>query len=387
MDKITTTLFGVVALLALPASAPATESLEWLTDLSESYNGTEERLQLRSAPRLTLNYSMPRSAADRARAFNAEYGAIGHRWAVPLWMQTQAVGTIASADTTITCDTEHYEFFDSTLALVYQSNLVWALVEIDTVAPGELTLLEPVGVDFAGAYVMPVRLAFLRGAPTYNRTGFSELAQLQFAVEDNYELTGDAPAQFLDNDIYFDEQLAGETGYSATVLNREDLADYELGMVDRQTPWLYTRHQQAFQQLFDNPEDAWAFRLWLHRRAGKYRAFWMPSFENDMRKASTGTVTTLLKWKRDGYDNWFERTHIAIEKSDGTWLPRTLSSVSAFDADTMQGTLSSALGFDASAIRRISFLGLRRLVSDTTKLEWIGNAVVKANYSVVELAP
>ncbi len=388
MDKITTSLFGVVAILALPAQSPAAETLEWLTDNQPSHNGKEERLQLRSAPRTTYGYTVPRSAELKARAFNAEYGALNARWAVPVWMQVQYVGPVTAADTTISCNTQDFEFRDASLALVYQTNNLWALVEVDSVTPGLLTLLDPVGTEFSAAYVMPVRVGRLRGGVSYARAGYSETAELNFVVEDNEELTVTAPAQFLSNDIYYDEQLMGDAGtYTASVVNREDLADYGLGKTDAQTPWLYNQYQQAFMRLLDNSADTQAFREWLYRRAGKYRAFWMPSFENDMRKANTGTVVSSLRWHRDGYDNWQNRLHIAIELADGSWLPRTLSAVSTFDSNTMQGTLSSPLNVSVSDIRRISYLGLKRLVSDTVRLQWIGNSVVQVNYSVLELSP
>jgi hypothetical protein len=388
MDKITTTLFGVVAMLALPASAPARETLEWLTDNSESFNGIEERIQLRSAPRTSYSYTVPRNAAERARSFNLEYGATGHRWAIPVWMQPQYIGIVGSADTTITCDVDNYEFRNSSLALVYQSTTKWALVEIDTVGSGVLNLLAAVGTAFTEAYVMPVRVGFLRGGVTVNKGSYSEEADLRFVVEDNLGLTVADPAQFLSNDIYYDEQLSPDGDkYASAITNREDLADYQLGLIDRQTPWNYSRVQQNFARVFETPEEIQAFREWLHRRVGRYRSFWMPSFENDLRKTNTGTVTTTLRWKRDGYDNWSNRTHIAIELKDGSWLPRTLSAISAFDSTTMQATLNTTINTLASNIRRISFLGLKRLASDTVQLDWIGNSVAKCNYSVIEISP
>ena len=58
MAKITTTLFGELAILPYQAEAPVKESLEFLTDVITAYDATEERLQLRSKPRQSFNYSI-----------------------------------------------------------------------------------------------------------------------------------------------------------------------------------------------------------------------------------------------------------------------------------------------------------------------------------------
>jgi hypothetical protein len=235
---------------------------------------------------------------------------------------------------------------------------------------------------------MPLRVSYINGDVTTQRTGYNDRGDVRYEVEDNTVITPAAPTQFLGNDIYFTELLKAGATYISAVQADEDQADYALGKIDRIAPWTYNRQLSNVQRLLDGQAEIREFKEWLHRRAGKYRAFWTPSFENDMRVANTGTVTTTLQWRRDSYDEWATaRTHIAIEDDAGNWYARTLSSVSVVNSTTLQGTLNSTINLAASRIRRISYLGLKRLSSDSVKLDFLGNLVARCDFGILEISP
>lgn len=387
MSKVVTSLFGTVALLALPVQAPMQESLAWLTDILNSHNGTEEALQLRAAPRRQLQYSIPQQAWDRSQAFNTERGALRQKWAVPVWSETQVVGALASGATSVVCNTTDFDLRDESLVLLYQSTTKWQVAEVTAVASGSISITATTQA-FDNATLIPLRIGYIRGDVTRSSNGHNAVAQVLFDLDDSIELTSAAPTQFLGNDIYFDEVLMGDARYDASLEAQDNQADYELGVVHRRAPWTYARHVMQYDRMMTTPAEVQAFRLWLHRRAGKYRKFWAPTYENDLRKASTGTVTTTFKFKRDSYDDWAtDRIHAAFEDDAGNWYPRTLSNIVVSDSTTLQATLSSALNVHASRIRRVSYLGLKRLTSDAVDLNWIGNGVCQASLSVTELTP
>jgi hypothetical protein len=337
---------------------------------------------------MQADYGIPRNHTLRARGFNVDYGALRRRWGVPLWSQAQSVGAISAAATSIALDVDPYEYRDASLALVYQSVDVFAVVEITTVGADILNLSAAVGTTFTAAKVMPMRVGFVRGNISHQRTGFEDFGKVLFDIEDNAELTVSAPTQFLSNDIYFDQLLKGDDAYEASLQAKEELADFSIGAIDRLSPWNFTRHLQSVQMLFETPTEVHAFRLWLHRRAGKYRSFWTPSFENDLRVANVGTIVSTLQWTRDSYDDWAtDHTHVAIEDTSGNWYARTLSAVSVVNPTTLQGTLSSAINIPATSVQRISYLGLKRLASDSIKLEWIGGGVSRCSFGVLEVQP
>jgi len=81
-------------MLTLQPQAPAKESLAWKTDVIESMNGSEDRLQVRLSPRQQFQLSYPANAKETARAFNTIYGERGEQWLVPVWSQAQRLGSV-----------------------------------------------------------------------------------------------------------------------------------------------------------------------------------------------------------------------------------------------------------------------------------------------------
>ena len=138
MAKVTTTAFGELALVSLPAEAPARERLRWLTDVMTSRNGTEERFQVRGAPRQVFEYSVPQQADQRPEAFQTEWGALRNElWAIPVWSQAQSVGSVSAGLTTLSCDTTNYELREDGLALLFTSPTSYQVLEISAVGASD----------------------------------------------------------------------------------------------------------------------------------------------------------------------------------------------------------------------------------------------------------
>lgn len=390
MAKIITNLFGELALLPIPARVPLRETLEWRTDLMTSFNGTENRLRLRNHPRQTFLYNLPETASVKPSAFIAQYGALGLKWAVPLWAEAQHLGTVLMNLQTILCDTTNYDLRAQSLALLYQNATQWQVVEIDTVATGELTLVGYTDA-FQNAYLIPLRLGHIEGSPERTSNGYEAETQLRFEIEDIQALAEDAPAQFLGRDLYLTPGLFTNDALSHEISTRVDRVDYALGKVARRTPWRYNRDTRPKNVLCEGAAEVRAYRKWLMRRAGRFRPFWEPTFENDLRHKASGTVTNVLPVQAaDGLLDWLPlRNHIAVLTSGGTWLCRTINSAAlkTGDASTVELTLDSALNVAAGNIHAVSFLGLRRLDTDRVELNWRGNSVVASTVNTVEIQP
>ena len=235
---------------------------------------------------------------------------------------------------------------------------------------------------------MPLRVGHSISDITQQSNGNNGSTDLKFQIDDNLLITPTAPAQFLSNDIYFENRLLTDSEYRSLLTSEESIADYDIGLVTYMSNWLYTRVGQTYQIVTKTAAASWAFRTWLYRRAGKYLPFWEPSFENDLRIKSVGAITTTIRFYRDSKSEWTPlKTHIAVQDTSGTWYARTLSAPSIIDATTIQYTLSSNLGIDASNVFRISYLGLKRLLSDNVSLKWVGNGICTCDLSVIEVSP
>lgn len=387
MANVFTAFFGNLALLPMQAQAPATESLEWLTDMMTSKNGTESPLSVRGNARQSLTFTTPEWYDLKPMILNTEYGGLRRQWAVPLWTETQQLGPINAGGTTITCLTDDYDFRNESLALLWESPTNWQIIEIINVNSGSLQIYKPVH-KFTKPLLMPVRRGYVNGNISKRVTGFDSESSISYDIEDNLDVSQLIPDQFLGYDIYFDSaQMDGES-QDLKINSRVDVVDYDLGLRARRAPWRYNRNTRTQRFLAEGPTEVRALRRFLARRRGRERRFWQPSFENDLRLLSTGTINTTVLTYEDGYFDWStRRTHLAFLLDDGTWQARTLSAASSIGSGKMQFTINSALGVDAKRVRCISWLGLKRFDTDRVEIDWLGNYVMATTINITELQP
>lgn len=380
--------YGDAAILPYPAEVPIKETLEFLTDVIQAYDATEQRLQLRGLPRQSFDYSIPLNPNTFAEAFNTQYGAIrSNVWVIPVWSESQFVGNVGNDSTEIECVTEYYSFTLNSLAMLINVCGEYQVLEVDEVESDRILLSVPTNGFIGNAYLMPVRRGWIQGDIQMPTSGYSSKQSLTYVVDDNPYMLPDAPTQYLSNDIYYDVPYLSNGFLDARMNQHQEIVDMQLGVVTKLTHWNRPQYGKPWRFIMTTPQEVFAFREFFYRRAGKYRSFWFPTFENNMRVTSTGNITTALIVKIDSYIDFASlRTHIAIE-ANGVWYPRAISGITPLDSERMQFTLSSTLGgIPASSITRVSFLGLHRL--DTDRAELIHkNGVVEANLQILELSP
>ncbi|AZF90027.1 tail assembly structural protein [Pseudomonas phage vB_PaeS_SCUT-S3] len=386
MAKVNTQLYGELAILPYQAEAPIKETLEFLTDVMQAYDATEKRLQLRSKPRQSFSYSVPIQAWRSAAAFNTQYGAIRKDWAVPLWAEAQYVGNVAQDADEVFCNTSLYDLRDSSLAMLYSVCGNFQVIEIDQVFSNRITLLSQAD-EISGAWLMPVRKGWINGNVDMPTSGHNSKQSVTFVIDDNPTIAPAIPAQYLGDDIYYDVPLLSNGAVSTSLSQQQDVTDLSLGPVARRTNWNRPQYGKPWRSLLETPQKVRSYREFLYRRAGKFRSFWFPTFENNMRLASTGNISTTITISSDSFLDYASlRNHIAIE-ANGVWYPRAISNPIQLDPERIQFTLSSALNIRAETIGRISYLGLHRFDADRIELNWRGGGIVETNVQILELAP
>jgi hypothetical protein len=386
MPKITTTLYGDLALLPFPAMVGATENIEFKTEIQQAIDSTEERQQLRVLPRQTLNYQFPITKDRMASAFNTEYDAVTENWAVPLWAEGQSVGNVLANATSIACDTTIHDLRENSLALLRTTDNLWQIVEIGSITRSSVNVTNAL-IYQANARIYPVRIGWISDPITRDVSGIFQLSSIKFNIDDIRDVPEIVPDQFLDNDIYFTCPLLGGESLSRSIQSRLDIVDQDLGVIARRTLWSNARYSTPLYQLLKNKQEVFDYRGFLSRAQGKFRSFWLPSFEANMRVVSTGTITTTLLIKPDCYLDYAPRIHIAIKTTDGTWHPFITSNPTIVAGGNIQLTLDHALNLDASAIKKISYLGLYRLDTDSIDLTFIGKNRARTQVNIIELTP
>lgn len=391
MAKVTTVTAGDLAFLPLQPNAPVTETLDWVSDLMQSQNGTEDVLQLQAAARQGFQYTFPETMLQRAMGFNVQYQTLAKLWGIPVWTEAVNVGALSNASSSIAVDTTTADYRASSLVYVWQDDSHYQVLDIDTLDDTTLNLLSGQTTNaYTNAWVMPMRVGQIVGAVNRKDSGGDVVTQIVFRCNDNVALdAGDSPTQFNSDDLYTDNPLMGDDGVTFAVNTRIDVLDYGLGPVAQRTPWLYNRVDYQRSVMCVSPSEVRTFKQWLARRTGKVKRFWEPSFVNDLRKQSTGALTTSILVARDALIDWtaLPRNHVAVELDDGSWLVRTITSITSISGTQVQINVDSSLAVSASRVRRISWLGLKRLDTDHFELQWIGNGVMQCAMAVTEIAP
>lgn len=378
-----------ISTFILPFEAPVQEQLQWNTTVVTANDGTEQRIRLRKHPRQGIKANYPVHIKDMPKIENAMYGWLSRRWAVPLWTEAQLVASIASGASTIVIDTTNVDFRANSLLYIYESNDKNITVEVTTVAAGSVTLRQPLASGYTSAWIMPARVGSITGSPTKKLYGHDMDINVGFSFSDNLSFgTGTAPTQFLGEDIYTDETLLGDV-LEDPYYTRIDSIDFDTGSFAQYSPWKYTKKKRTLKYVLQGLTEINTFRKWLHRRGGRQKPFWIPSFEDDMRVSQLTPISNAILIYDDNYLTFSsDRKHICIFFTDGTFVTRTITSAATHDALQTNIQLDTTLGnIQPSTIKRISYLSLRRLDTDKVDLNWLSNRTLTADIPVIEIAP
>lgn len=376
-------------LLPLWPRAGVTETLGWLTDVMTPEDGAaEERTEMRVSPRQTFEFTYYIAGAWQARIDNIIYGGRTLQWYVPAWQQVQNVGAITVGQTSIACETRYSEFRTGGLIMLWESPDHYQILEMDAVTSDTSLDLIDVTEAFGEAWLTPVRVGYLDKAPTRRFNGRNSAVQMTFNVEDNEALTVGAPTQYLGADLYTDPGLLDGGQLAETIQAQFDIFDEGLGLVSYRAPWTNVRPARVHRMMGETAAENWAIREFLHRRQGKSIEFWQPSFEADFRLNAAGAVTTTLDVYPDDYIGFASaRQHVAIETGAG-WLPRRITGAALLGPSQLRLTFDSTLGgVQASSIKRVCYLGKKRLDTDRVELTYNSGMVSMVAVNTVEIAP
>jgi hypothetical protein len=181
MVKLTVAPYGDLAFLPFQPAVPFTERLSYLTDVVEAHNGQESRTGRRTKPRQEIRYKYPANLEEMPQAYNVASGALRQKWAVPIWAEVQYVGTVSG--TTVACNVGLSKFEVGKPVLVYVNNATFATGLVVGIGSASITLDTPLP-RLRGAFLMPVRVAWLVGTVERPTTGFNGMASAAFEVID-----------------------------------------------------------------------------------------------------------------------------------------------------------------------------------------------------------
>ena len=368
--QIQTEYGDAVVLLNCPL-LDSTERLEFLTEVHESYDGTELRQNLRDHARQILEFNYVNFRKNMGDMFHLIYANLRKLWLIPLYQLRQNIGSIDSNQVEV-------EYVDELHNYVLINNQV---IQVESIENNMLTFSEHVTAE--NASIVPLRLCIIDGDVAIDTAGFYAHQNITFRViaEDCPEISPSATEKYKGDDLYFDPLLLDSDTLSAVLTQHQVVVDGEIGGFEQFTQWQKPRYQKPFRSLLKNQADFIKYRRFLFERMGRLNPFWMPLYEQHLHILNIG-----VNWLEVSDSQVIEadRKHIAL-KINNIWQAYEITNKSKVGANTCLN-LSMNLGVQISDIQSICYLGLYRLASDQVEFGFLGAGMVEVNVPILELS-
>lgn len=368
------------------------ENLEWMTKILTSDDGSETRQGLRESPRQIFSVNSFISPNENARVDNLLYGWRHQSWAIPVWGEGRhPTSAVSALDITIDVDTRFGDFRANSLAIIWENDRKFDLFTIVSLTTSQITLDQGTIYSYGvGATVCPVRIGRMTRHPQRKSKGHNAILNVILAADDNtYFTVGASDIVYLSEDTYLDTpDMPGGKAFADNYQRDIRVIDYKTGAVTQYSTWDHTKISRYFLVVLEGLEEIWNFRLWLHRRGGKQRPFWMPTFENNMRVSGIGNMgDTFSIWEDANRVHGSDRNHIYVRMKNGTKYLRTVTDISDIGGGQSNVAVDTPITEDKENVDFISYMGLKRLDSDRIKLKWLANDVVECRVPIKEITP
>lgn len=397
------TSYGEVHVLTNCPLLESTESLEWMTEVHESFDGSEIRYPLRDAPRQILNFKYTEMRKAMGDLFHMLYANLRKQWGIPLRQIKRSIPDITDDDFLIldAADTiadlrVGFAFIESkeggqVVEIVSRGRYIIVQEEIrdpetDEVIQELITEYQDgfrlaENITATKAVIMPLRICIIDGDASINTGGFWSNTSVVFRVlaEDLPEHEGDVPEQFKGQDIYFKPLLLDGDSLEMTLTQHQNIVDGAMGGFQSYTHYASPKYLKPFTSLLKNWPEFNEYRRFLFRRSGRYRAFWMPLYEQHLNILNAGNITETL-YTDTQYTVEAGRKHIAVKRKNGTWSAHEITSWSGGSF-----AISPAINAHRDDIKTICYLGLHRLDADRIEFQFLGAGKTRVTVPIVEI--
>ena len=353
-----------------------TESMEFLTDVLSPYS-QEQRISLRTKPRQQFQYPyiMDAKQYSRTKAFMQNWGA--NLFAVPVWHEATSVSGLSASATEILFDTDYADYRDSEFALVWAADDDFEAVTIDTVLADRITLTGTLQNNYTRAFVMPLRKARMPNlsVDASRSKGVYSDVTARFFITDTTDLSAEA-TPYTSHDGYqvMEDRPVVIASIDESVIWPQEVFDNSTGniAIDPLRAQAFQSYTATWETSFcgQRRSNLWAIRTWLHSMRGRALAFWMPSYNADLKlTADIGASDTDITIEDIGFSTYYITAEIMILLKDGTRYYRSVTG----SVDNMDGTESLTIAALGSAVAAadvdiISIMTLSRLNSDRIEI-------------------
>lgn len=381
-------------------SRPVQETLEWKTTVQATFSGHEQRVRIRYLPRRIFDYQI-RIHDDNVQLFDVlTFGWVGRMFALPLGHEKVKLQADAGlGDQTLYLDTANVSFAAGSSAVLFAGPQDNETVQIVDVFADHITLQGPLARAWpAGSRVLPVMAAVppatfstVRRVPAHLDAGVRFIASPADAVLRLPEVAADAT--YLGEELYTKETNWRENLAIKIDARRNDI-DNGLGPIRLRPKATFPLVTRGMTWMLKTRAEAETLRAFFVRRAGRQVPVWMPSGVADLtlvEPIDAGQTTFYVD--RTEYSNLIAqhpaRRHLIFLLRDGTRYARRIVGVTAASEgrSLVQVDTSFPAAVALANVKRLSYLGLYRLGSDSVTFTWHTDRVAEVDVQFVLTEP
>lgn len=367
--------------LSVRPNAPIREHLLFNTGILRRIGGDEQRIANRNCPRIQLDLTYSGESRKRLELFLFS----GHQKLVgmPAWYEPSfASSAIAVGDTVLNVDSTDYgNFFAGGYAIVYQDEIVYDAILIDSVTSTSITLASGVTNSYAsGVQIMPLMLGHISPETTMQKHPVNEQTfSIRFTARasDN-DIADDSAWGTFEGKVLLDgpNLISGMLDESMTteVITLDNVTGDP--QITSLWPYAIRGSNKGFKTV--SRESLWNLRCLLYFLRGPQTSFYMPTFFKDLiPNQDLTSSSTLFIMDNVGYTvhaaQVGPKEHIRVVLKDGTVLSRDVTDSVQVSATVEQLTVDTAWPYDIEVddIERCDFVELIRFATDDIVIEHI----------------
>lgn len=354
------------------------DSFEWLTEVQQSYDGSEHRRQLRQYPRRFVEFKLTLSGQNKQLFENLLAAKQGEVLFLPLWHEKSTLlAQTGGGDSVLNLNTANRSFLIGGHAIVFTDSLNYEIVTITNKSADTLTISPAIVGSFAAnTAVYPLVLARLEESVKPNRRSSNVLqSTLNFWLEENCPAF--TAVDF--SDTYRTAPLLDTRNNWSRQINSEynrqlETIDFQVfgRFIDDQsnTPTVFLDYHFILKTLAERH----AFMEHLYALAGKWSSVWVPTGQHDLALASPITsgnnFISVHYCGLSAYGLSAPRQDIKITLKNGdVYLRRILYVDVIGDVEILTLDSVIAANIAVSDVLIISYLMLMRLSADSVTIE------------------
>lgn len=358
-----------------------TERLEWATDVLPAYDGTEQRVRLRTNARRALEMDFTAHGHDARIAETLLFGWGGRRYCLPVWMERDVLAApVAAGSATLTVtDAALKDYRAGGLVVLWASAAQAEAIEILAIAGNTLTLKTPTSRAYpAGVSVCPGMLARIDGdAPVRRATDNLVETRLRFLDEQAIDRAAAEIGPAWQGYAVLDERPDRAEDVSEAWSRTLAVLDSLAGLVAVEDASGQPVIRRTYSWLLNGRAAIDRWKRWAAARAGRMNALWLPTFADDLQVTDTIADThTTIKVKNAMIARYVGahplRAAIRIETTAGQVYHRLVMSATEIDEATESLAIDSSLGatLAPTQITRVMWMGLARLDADAVEIHY-----------------